>query len=167
MKDLKISAIITHINPRKEGEDHDINAIDLKFQAKVPASVVDNWMCEGFNNDGDLIRALWLENETGDPRFLSLPGVGISRIFNNVRMTLMETIIVEGCKMQKISFAPNASHMANVEFTVTAKHLKEQEIAKIINVQFISILLELKMIQTDMFAEPEKAAGDGEQKTSA
>lgn len=154
MKGFKVFPEIRHINIRKEGEEREVLAIDVKMQASVQASLIDQLMCEGIN-DGDAIRCFWNENEEGAPRFLGVPGIAFQRTFKNVT-TNMIGMEFSGCSISKFGFTPKAQRQATLTFSVTLQEPPSTAADKLASMLGEAVEVEFFMTQLDMIEEAGK-----------
>lgn len=155
MQDFKVSADIKHINIRKEGEEQDVLAIDVKISAIVDAELVDSLMCEDIN-DGDALRCFWLENDTRDVRFMNVGEIKFQREYKSVSIQLIEMELT-GCKVGKFSFSPMSDGRAHLTFSFSAKEPPAYAVDRLASMLGQDIDVLFTMPQGDMFA-----GGDGQ-----
>lgn len=161
MQDFKVNAEIKHLNIRKEGEEREVLAIDVKVTATVEADLVDSLMCEDIN-DGDALRCFWLENETRDVRFLNMGEVKFTREYKSVKVDLLEMELI-GCKVGKFSFAPMSGGRALLTFSFSAKEPPAYAVDRLASMLGQDIDVAFTMPQGDLFADGDDAgeAADG------
>lgn len=119
MRDFQVFADIKHLNIRKQGEDAEVLAIDIKLQANVPAQMVDDLMCEGIN-EGFCIGSFWLKSEDGAPAFPQLGEVPFDRDYRNLRVKVLG-LELEGVSIKKFRFKAIAGEKAELTFQATVE----------------------------------------------
>lgn len=88
MKGFSVFAAIKHLNIRKQGEEQEVLAIDVKLEARVDAWTVDDLMCAGLN-EGACANTFWLSSEDQAPSFPQLSEIGFDREYKNLKVDVL------------------------------------------------------------------------------
>lgn len=158
MHEFDSAVEILHLNTRKEGEEREKLAIDVKVQTKVDADFIDELICGGTVTKGDAHKAFWTENDHGEPRFLSIDEMKILRDIKSVSVTLFEREIL-GCKVGKFKFRPCAGHTASLTFSIQMYEPPGQIVELLASMLALEVPLKMSVPQGDFFTG-ENAGGD-------
>ena len=150
---------ILHLNTRKEGEERDRLAIDVKVQATVDAEFIDELICGGVLSSGDALRAFWTENEHGEPRFLMLDEIKVHREVKGVNVELFSRGMY-GCKISKFKFLPCAGHTARLTFSIQLHEPPGQVVELLASMLALEVPLKMSVPQGDLFGDAENTGGD-------
>jgi len=149
MQDFEVSVEMKHINVRKEGEEKEVLAMDLKMSAIVEAELVDSLMCEDIN-DGECERCFWLPDDA--PRFDNVPDISFTRSFGSVSVDMM-MLSFSGCKLSKFSFKPMKGRKAELTFQVSIKEPPAMAVDRLASMLMNSMPAKFWMPQGDLLAQ--------------
>lgn len=117
MKDFSVFAAIKHLNIRKQGEEQEVLAVDVKLEGRVEAWLVDDLMCEGLN-EGACVHSFWLRSEDKAPSFPQLSEIGFDREYKNLRVEVLG-LELNGVTIKKFRFVPVAGELAELTFQMS------------------------------------------------
>jgi DNA segregation ATPase FtsK/SpoIIIE-like protein len=159
MKDFSAHADIKHLNIRKQGEDQEVLAVDIKLRAELRAEVLDSLMCEDMN-DGLADATFWMRSEDRAPVFPQLGEIGFSREYRNVQAKLCG-FEVHGCTLKKFSFRALAEAKAETTFSVTITEPPPKLIDTLASMLADSVLIDFSCPQGDLLQGDALAATSG------
>lgn len=151
MQSFEAEVEITHINVRKEGEEKETLALDLKMSMMAEAGLVDSLMCEDLN-DGEAERCFWMANEEGTPRFEQMDDVKFTRSYSNVNVEVM-MLVLESCKLSKFSFKPMKGRKAELLFQVAIKEPHPMAVDRLASMLMNSMPAKFYQPQGDLLAQ--------------
>lgn len=157
MKDFDVHAQIKHLNIRKQGEEQEVLAVDIKLNAEVFAHVLDGLMCEGIN-EGSAHDSFWSgPADNTEPAFPQLGDIPFAREYRNVRAKLLG-FEVDGCVLKKFSFVALSGHRADLTFSLAITEPPAKMIDMLASALADSVLIQFSAPQGDLLEAEQKAA---------
>lgn len=151
MKDFTAHADIKHLNIRKQGEDQEVLAVDIKLRAELQARVLDSLMCEDLN-DGLAEGTFWMRSEDKAPVFPQLGEIAFSREYRNVQAKLCG-FEVYGCTLKKFSFRALPEGKAETTFSVTITEPPPKLIDTLASMLAEAVLIDFSCPQGDLLQD--------------
>lgn len=149
MRDIKMLATIRHINIRKQGEEQEILAIDIKLRGTVSAELVDHLACSGLN-EGAVLNGFWQSTDHA-PTFSQIINVPFEREYRNVEIKFPGIEADSGC-LKKFSFAPQESGTAELTFTANITNPPALFVSRISQLLMDTVEISLRTPQQSLIA---------------
>lgn len=156
MQDFTANAQIKHLNIRKQGEEQEVLAVDVKMTAEISADVIDAIMCDGLN-EGAALHCFWMQSDKS-PMFPQIGEVPFSREYKNVRAKLAD-FTIEGVTLKKFSFVPMKDERGDLTFSMAVTEPPAKLIDTLASMLADSLLVQFSCPQGDMLDTPVADAG--------
>lgn len=112
---------MTSLKITKQGKEKEIVAFAMKIEGIVSADLIDSLWCEDIN-EGDALRAFWLDTEDGSPRFQFLSKeIKFGRKYLHVACEVMGMELAD-CHLGEFMFEPIPGKRAKLTFTASGSH---------------------------------------------